>query len=339
MDISVLCFGFGFLNETDEHLYERCGSNVEERTGTGNFYVDAEGDHISGDSAIALGLCRTFRELGHDARATHYENVEATSSDADLVVSLGPGAVEESYQEFGGTDAVYWWWHCGGFGESPDANEYVRENLAGSAFDGVLTNGRATLTALKGVRPHRHLHIGYDNERIQRTEPHDEYDCDVVYVGSGDINPGSEQEIVLGPATEYDLQVYGTGWEDTRFEQYHRGILPRGELGAVYSSASVVLGLQGDYVELGMVNDRVFQALACDAVFVDRYHELYAAEPVSEYVTLTESPSETAEALDAVLSNPDEYRRRARRGGEFVRENHTFVHKAEAILDFYAEEL
>lgn len=339
MNIAILSYGFGYLNDEAEEYYADYGNDLAAKSDEDNFYVDKEGEYVSGDSKVALGLCREFRRLGHDAVATHYENVAAASEEADLVLTVGPGAVAERYQQFGDADVLFWWWHCGGFGQEPDYRKYIETNVVGSPFDGVLTNGREVLPELREHRPCRHLHIGYDSERLWGAGEDAEYDAEVVYLGSGALNPPELQEFVLEPATEYDLKIYGMGWENTRFSEYHEGILPRGHVGRLYEGADVVLGLQGQYIKYGMVNDRVFQALGTDSVFVDRYHPAFEAEPVADYVNLVKSKSDCADLLADVFENPDGYREKAERGGEYVRENHTYADKCEAILDFYAESL
>jgi spore maturation protein CgeB len=74
--------------------------------------------------------------------------------------------------------------------------------------------------------------------------------------------------------TQIELVIYGSGWNEVpEFRKYWRGVLPMTDLRAVYSGALAVLGVTMDSQrEEGMINNRVFEVLACETILIsDRF--------------------------------------------------------------------
>lgn len=336
MKIGILTFGFGGLSNWQKQLYREYGFDPENPDQGNSRYADW--NNISGDSEEAFSLAREFRSLGHEAFVSHYESVVEASSEADLILSLGIGGVIKEYQTFGDTDAIYWWWVLGGYQDQPGEFDFAKKHLYGSNFDGVLTNSREKVPELRNQLPAKHLHIGCDTEKISPGQGIDEYNCDITYLGLGNYKRQKQYDMLFEPATQYDFRIYGADWENTKYEEYHHGILPRGDISNLYNSATVVLGLHHDYVKLGMVNGRVFRALGTNSIYIDQYHEKLDSE-MGEYITLVESKTEMADILEDVFSNDEPYREKAAKGGKYVRENHSYEEKCKEILDFYTQEI
>lgn len=337
MNIAILSFGYGFLKDSEERYYKSYGNDVRKQERDGEWDVAAEGNYISGDSRVALSLCHEFRSRGHEANATHYENVKEASDEADLVLSLGIFGVKDKYQQFGDANSIYWWWGRHPSKRDRGIEQTVEEDIVDSNFDAVLTPGRPAQEALDGVIPSARVQIGYNPQKVKCSTPSDEYDTQITYVGTGAIKDDSLLDIVLEPATEYDLEIYGSLWKNSAYEEYFKGRLPRDDMGNLYANSTVVLGLHGYYIEWGMINDRIFDALGADAIFVDRYHEYLVEEPFSEYINMAKSKTEMETLLEDIFSNTEKYQKQANRGGEFVRNNYTYAHTVEKLLDFYTE--
>lgn len=336
MKIGILTFGFNELADWQERLYREYGFDPENPDQGNTRYADW--NNISGDSEEAFSLAREFHILGHEAFVAHYESVVEASSEADLILSLGIGGVIEEYQTFGDTDAIYWWWVLGGYQDQPGEFDFAEKYLYDSNFDGILTNSRQKVPEVRSHLPAKHLHIGCDTEKIAPGERTDAYDCDITYLGLGNYKRQEQYDMLFEPATEYDFRIYGADWEDTKYEEYHHGILPRGDIRDLYNSATIVLGLHHDYIELGMVNGRVFRALGTDSIYIDEYHEKLDSE-MGKYINLVESKSEMANLLQDIFSDPKIYRQKAAEGGEYIRKNHSYDKKCKEILEFYTQEI
>lgn len=336
MEIGILTFGFGELADWQDQLYRKYAFDPENPDEGSTHYADW--NNISGDSEEAFSLAREFQNLGHEAFVAHYESVVEASADADLILSLGIGGIVDAYQTFGDTDAIYWWWVLGGYQDDPGEFDFAKKYLYDSNFDGIITNSRQKVPELRNHLPARHLHIGCDIKKIAPGSGTDTYDCDITYLGLGNYKRQEQYDMLFEPATEYDFRIYGADWEDTKYAPYHHGILPRGDISALYNSARVVLGLHHDYIELGMVNGRVFRALGTDSIYVDQYREELASE-MGEYVNLVKSKDEMATLLKDIFADSEPYRQKAIAGGEYVRENHSYEQKCKEILSFYTEKI
>ncbi|WP_256546799.1 CgeB family protein [Halobellus inordinatus] len=336
MEIGILTFGFRDLADWQDELYREYGFDPENPAQGTTRYADW--NNISGDSEEAFSLAREFRELGHDAFVAHYESVVEASSDADLILSLGIGGVIDEYQAFGDTDAIYWWWVLGGYQDDPGDLDFAEKYLYDSQFDGVITNSRQMVPELQKHLPAKHLHIGCDTEKVTPGTGTDAYDCDITYLGLGNYKRQEQYDMLFEPATEYDFRIYGADWEDSKYAAYHHGILPRGDISALYNSATVVLGLHHDYIKFGMVNGRVFRALGTNSIYIDQYHPKLDSE-MGEYLTLVESKAEMADVLEDIFSNPEPYQEKAAAGGEYVREHHSYKEKCKGIIQFHTEKI
>lgn len=336
MEIGILTFGFRDLSDWQQELYRTYGFNVNDPENGSTLYADW--NDISGDSEEAFSLAREFKALGHDAFVAHYESVESASNDADLILSLGIGGIIDEYQAFDDTDAIYWWWVLGGYQDDPGNLNFAEEHLYGSNFNGIITNSRQKIPELRDHLPACHLHIGCDTRKIAPGPGTGAYDCDITYLGLGNYKRQEQYDMLFEPAMEYDFRIYGADWEDTKYAAYHHGILPRGDISTLYNSARVVLGLHHDYIELGMVNGRVFRALGTDSIYVDQYHKELASE-MGEYINLVESKDEMATLLNDIFTDPEPYQQKAVTGGEYVRKNHSYEQKCKKILSFYTEKI
>jgi glycosyltransferase involved in cell wall biosynthesis len=115
--------------------------------------------------------------------------------------------------------------------------------------------------------------------------------CNVVYVGAGSHMVKEKPELLdmLMDAIPYNLRIYGAGWEYLpELSSSSRGLLPREDLAKAYSSAEIVLAstikTQDDF---GMVNNRIFEAMACGSVVVTQYssslYEIFGNQIVYRY--------------------------------------------------------
>ena len=163
--------------------------------------------------------------------------------------------------------------------------------------------------------------------------------------------------------TSNSLAIYGHGWAGTRWEQYWKGVLPVDDIALLYSSATAVLGTtESSQRELGMINNRVFEALSCGSQFVsdhfdaleeefrglDNIYLVRTTEDVSDALATAKWKVETKKAKGRFLWSvvhlvahacervpthnlPEE----AATTREFILRKHTWVHRARAIVNFF----
>jgi len=123
--------------------------------------------------------------------------------------------------------------------------------------------------------------------------------------------------------------VYGSGWDGLIDPALIAGeYVANEELPVVYASIGVLLNDHWrDMREHGFVSNRLFDALACGTpVISDDVPEI--AEIFGDVVRTYHDPAELRALVEATLADPAAARERAARGGELVRDRHTFDQRA-----------
>ena len=159
-----------------------------------------------------------------------------------------------------------------------------------------------------------------------------------VYVGAGGRMLQYKPKLMsmLKGALPYGLRLHGSDWGSVpSMQSVWQGSLPRFDLSNAYSSAHVVLASviksQGD---IGMINNRIFEALSCGAVVVsDNYTALH--ELAGHLVLMANNEDDVEKHLRYVLQNPDWAAERSKASRAFILKRHTWSHRVVEILDFY----
>jgi spore maturation protein CgeB len=155
----------------------------------------------------------------------------------------------------------------------------------------------------------------------------------LLFIGNSRRVPRPIIEALRG--TELDLAVYGGDWTPELLDPKHlRGEwVPNDEVRKYYSSADIVLNDHwGDMRELGIISNRVYDALACGAFVVsDRVPGIDAE--FDGAVATYETRDELHALLARALADPTGRAEAAERGRAAVLARHTFAHRVERILD------
>ena len=115
---------------------------------------------------------------------------------------------------------------------------------------------------------------------------------DIVYVGQYSPNKSNLLSMLteaaqVSASRGFTFAIYGHAWGAgngyDHLLPYYRGILPLEDLAQLYASTPVVLGTtESKQEELGMVNNRVFEVLACSTNLVvsefDALHQLFGVQ-------------------------------------------------------------
>ncbi len=155
---------------------------------------------------------------------------------------------------------------------------------------------------------------------------------DILFVGNSRniFRPVMRATIEAG----LEIKVYGTRWESLIDADHIRGtVVPNAAVGDLYRRAGVVLNDHWpDMLDAGMLSNRVFDALACGTPIVsDEIADL--PEGFADFITGFGPDRPIDLSIDRAL-NEDAARRSARRAfAEVVRRDHSFDHRAQAILD------
>jgi len=323
MRIGILAFGFEQID------------SIQQPQTDDNFFERFEG--ISGDALLALYLAKNFKQAGHDCQVAHYKQASEISQQVDLILTIGEGGTRQQYQNFGETPALYWWMSLGGYQDQHGDFNYYHDKLEKSAYDGIIAAGRQASHMVGNSKPSLYLPIGTDPELFTPTETREEYKHELVYLGFANYKHPKLVQELFSVAGNYDFAIYGHGWEDTPYQEFHQGQLPLKDIPELYSSSKIVLGLHQDMIKMGVVNTRVFEALATESVFVEkRYPALEEFEP---FVNLYEDKQSLNQLLESIFSDYDRYQNQAKAGRQYVKHNYDLRSRVKKIIQFARTEI
>ncbi|CAM9671021.1 unnamed protein product [Ectocarpus fasciculatus] len=202
--------------------------------------------------------------------------------------------------------------------------------------DAFLTNSLALLPYLRQIAPASSLlHLAADPSVMQPVPFLPEYGHNVVYLGQF---KGTKHRLVetLKEVAPFGLSIYGNGWDGFKGAEellpFWRGILPLGDVASLYTSAKVVISTTETLQRsLGMVNNRVFEALSCGAAVVSDAFPA-AEEMFGDHVLFYRQPGDAAMAVKHLLGNDTARAELGRRGRELVLSKHTYASRVASIL-------
>lgn len=205
--------------------------------------------------------------------------------------------------------------------------------------DGYLTNSRRVLQQLQAVAPSAYVPLAANPLLFRPAANPDPQQrrAGTVFVGAGGKMLEYKPQLLamVEAALPFDLRLYGMGWRDMpqpHLRSANRGVLPRWGIAAVYASAQVVLGctIEAQRRE-GMVNNRVFEAMASGAVLLTD-HSAALEEAAEGTVLFANGAAEVATQLQWVQDNPQAAEEMGRRARALVLRKHTWGHRAVQIL-------
>ena len=163
-------------------------------------------------------------------------------------------------------------------------------------------------------------------------------DWGAVYVGAGGVMLESKPKLLsmLEGAVPFGLRLHGAGWGTVeQMKDIWLGPLSRYGLAEAYSSAHVVLASTIESQrKMGMINNRVFEALACGAIVIsDNFTALHSL--AGSVLLFASTAGEVERHIKYVMDNPLWAKGRSEAGRSLVLHGHTWSHRVIQILDFY----
>jgi hypothetical protein len=206
--------------------------------------------------------------------------------------------------------------------------------------DGFITNSRSLVATLGRLAPTLFLPLAADPSVMVPVQKRVEYDHPVVYLGQASHTKHRLLD-VLSEVAPHGLAIYGLGWDrfegdaDQRFSalrNHWRGVLPKNDIAALYSSAAVVVGTtEEEQRALGMVNNRLFEALACGAAFVSDHFP--ALESIfADKVFYAKEPGDAARLVSMLLNNATAREAAAAAGRRHILLGQTYDHRVDELI-------
>ncbi len=217
-----------------------------------------------------------------------------------------------------------------------------------SHYDGVLAYGRVLRDLYLSERLTRHAWTWHEAADTRLFRPHEaaDRDGDLVWIGNwGDEERTAElKEFLLGPIKALGLRarVHGVRYPQHALDALadagieYAGWLPNFEAPEVFARFKVTVHVpRRPYVEAlpGIPTIRPFEALACGIPLVcspwDDAEQLFSP---GDFLQAADG-EEMKRQLDALLSDADRRRLRARHGLETILERHTCAHRVDELFD------
>lgn len=184
-----------------------------------------------------------------------------------------------------------------------------------------------------------------DYHKIGKYNP--KYDLDIILQASLYNHPARIKgyDIVLKPAVKlskqgYKFNVYGAFWQDPLGMKYlqdmfsYKGFHPNEDIPDICASSKIVLGVQCDDSSKTQQSLRAFEILASGGFHLTQWTKSmdYWFKNGVHLVTV-KNPEEAYERMKYYLKHESERNKIAQQGYEYVRANHTYIHRIkESIL-------
>jgi len=170
----------------------------------------------------------------------------------------------------------------------------------------------------------------------------EKYSCDICFVGS----LYSERVEVLEKLSEFNLGIWGIGWErlpaDSPLRKFVRGgIVEPKEWVKIFNASKIVLNIIGGQCDvpypivdqIHMTNTKVFEILGCGAFqLVEKKKDVLRLFVPGEHLVCYENIDDLKRLIPYYLKNSNERERIAQEGYREVIQKHTYLHRIKKML-------
>ncbi|WP_110945041.1 glycosyltransferase family protein [Paenibacillus phocaensis] len=314
-------------DELDEEIHQMIAVIREKWiANTGKYRIaikiaaDRETMQLWGDYHMALGLKKQFQLLGHEAIIQVYPDwYNGEDEDFNVVIVLrGLHAYEPKRRH------INIMWNIS-HPDLVDINEMNQYDYVFIASDFWADQINPTVhvpveSMLQCTDPELFNEQGLLNKHIQ-----------LLFVGNSRFVHRKVIKDLL--PTDYDLHIYGNGWESYVDPKYIKGrYIPNHELSQYYSSCDILLNDHWDDMrDKGFISNRIFDALAAEA-FIISDHVRGIEEVFGDGIVTYDSREELQSLIHFYLENPQLRKEMARKYAQEVIDKHTYRHRATTFI-------
>ncbi|MDF1664114.1 MAG: glycosyltransferase [Planctomycetota bacterium] len=138
----------------------------------------------------------------------------------------------------------------------------------------ITARGQVSSYEERGVKPISYVTGGCDSIDHHRVEPQEAFKSEVAFIGSpgpkGSKGQKDRVELMKRLAAEFDLKVYGRGWQEHGIEVARESVYPE-QYRIICASSKVMIGLDSqDDVDLYFSN-RTWITMGCGGLLATRY--------------------------------------------------------------------
>ena len=286
--------------------------------------------YVWGSVITTLYLQKALQRMGHDVwriSVTEHQDYPALlSRKTDLIICEGVPEWQVPKGVWDTAEKKIFWWLSDLF--------YNIDSIVDSEFDAIATNTNQVLELLKRGKVAARIDLAVDKD-MPFTDSVDEYSSDVVYVGSYPHKSKEQMdEMFLKCAEVGEFSLWGSGWNDSPYKQYYKGVLPLYDIGKLYNSAKyTVLLTESRQKKRGMINNRVYESLACGCLGISEEFGQLMNSDLGEFIFFSPSKEEIIKYItDYNCKYMHAKRKKAR---IYVIEKHNYDNRANDFISLY----
>ena len=206
--------------------------------------------------------------------------------------------------------------------------------------DMFFTNSHSMKTTLGEIAPTYFFELAADPDVMRpSTAEHPVYSKhNVVYLGHNSATKEHLHSMLL-EAVPYGLTIYGHNWatdNHTKLVECWQGVLPKDDIGSLYSNAKVVIGVTEDKQKAqGMINNRVFEVLSAGAPLISDHFEALEEKFGTDVILFYKQKGDVKYWLEKVLHDESLRRRLKEKGRQHILDGETWTHRATKMLHVF----
>lgn len=206
-------------------------------------------------------------------------------------------------------------------------------------IDGLLTNSLVVKSAFQDVLPTQFVMLAAD-PLYMAPVLNSTRDWGAVYIGAGGGMIYYKYLLLdmLHSALCCGLRLHGSHWDEIpTLKDVWLGSLPRGRIPEAYSSAHTILAsTTDDQRASGMINNRIFEALACGGIVISELNPA-VVDTFGDIVKSITNGADAAPIIMDVIANrgSEHVENLRRRGRAAIVQRHTWHHRVVDILDLF----
>lgn len=287
---------------------------------------------VWGDEVMAIGFLEAFYRLPF-IESVEILNPFTIHDNLDLIINFYPPPITRFIN-----GPINLWWYQAPFIEYNTESLKIYDGL----YDGYMVASLHLMNLLQQEINPKYiilLPMSVDPEVYKPVEPVDKYKHDIVFCGN--VTAGRTYELIedyLIPLKDYDLKIYGSGWEKfPELKENWNGIIPPKDVPKLYSSSKIVISFHGDWHRKNDVpTSRLWEALSCEA-FVISDNLPMAVKLFGNNIIWTNGGNHIMKLVNYYLKHDGIRKELGKKGRELILKYHSFDHRVNEILDLYKQ--
>lgn len=300
----------------------------------GLIFEGDEKEYIWGSAITTYYLGEALKRLGHEvwrASVTDPANCQKVDyKNTDLIISEGAAKWLIPEEVWDSAHKKIFWWLADLY--------YDGTGILSSGYDAIAVNSSSGHELLKKNNiPCERIDLCAAIEMAQSPIKTDLYHNHCVYLGCHPHKTEEQMSLMFEPAQKHNFGLWGKGWEDTIYKQYHRGVLPLGEIGSLYrSSKATFLLTELRQQSRGMINNRVYEVLICGSIPISETFSHLENSDLGEFIHFASDQAAVEQILERSHSDQT-MKDLAVKAIDYVKEHHTYSSRAQSFMKLWQD--